>query len=223
MIVDNRKIDLFALVVVIFLLGVIAYFLYSNKLISNPEVLIGFIRGFGIWSYLAFFLLVILEVVVAPIPGTILYITGGILFGSFLGGTIALIANIAGAAIAFYIGKKIILDEEEIKRKSHLDKMIHKYGAHSIFFLRINPLTSSDVFSFLAGFLRMNFRKFIIATSIALAPLIYIQAYIGEEIFLKNKIIFSILIAVSIIYLIAFVDFILDRKIIKMIKKTVKE
>ena len=219
----ERKIDIFALVVIIFLLGIIAYFLYSNDLVSNPDTLLNFIHGFGAWSYLVFFLIVVLEVIIAPIPGAILYTVGGILFGSFIGGTISLVANIVGAAIAFYIGKKIILDEEQMKSRDKLDKMIQKYGAYSIFFLRINPITSSDIFSFVAGFLRMDFRKFILATSLALAPLVYIQAYLGEEIFLRNKTIFSILIIVSIVYLIIFVAFILGRKILKILREEEKD
>ncbi len=211
----GRKIDIFALVVIIFLLGIIAYFLYSNDLISNPDVLIDFIRNFGVFSYFAFFFIVILEVVVAPIPGAILYTVGGILFGPLLGGTIALVANIIGAIIAFYIGKKIILDEETIKKKDKLDKMINKYGGYSIFFLRINPITSSDIFSFLAGILRMDFKKFILGTTLALIPLIYVQSYLGEEIFLKSKALFSILIIASIFYVIGFILFLIRKKLIR--------
>lgn len=214
----GRKIDIFALIVIITLLGIIAYFLYSSGLISNPDSMINFIQGFGALSYLVFFLIVILEVVVAPIPGTILYTVGGILFGPLLGGTLALVANIIGAIIAFYIGKKIILDEEEIKKKDRLDKMINKYGGYSIFFLRINPLTSSDIFSFLAGTLRMDFKKFILGTTLALAPLVYVQSYLGEEIFLKSKILFSALVIVSIAYIIAFIFFLIRKRLIKYSK-----
>ena len=211
----GRKIDAFALIVIIFLLGVIAYFLYSNDLISNPDVMLNFIRNFGVFSYFAFFFIVVLEVVVAPIPGAILYTVGGILFGPLLGGTIAFVANIIGSTIAFYIGKKIILDEETLKKKDRLDKMINQYGGYSIFLLRINPLTSSDIFSFLAGVLRMDFKKFILGTTLALAPLVYIQSYLGEEIFLKSKILFSVLIIASIIYVIGFVLFLIKKKLIK--------
>jgi len=211
----GRKIDVFALIVIIFLLGIIAYFLYSNDLISNPDVLINFIRNFGVFSYFAFFLIVVLEVVVAPIPGAIIYTVGGILFGPLLGGTLALVANIIGSVIAFYIGKKIILDEEAIKKKDRLDKMVSKYGGYSIFLLRVNPLTSSDIFSFLAGVLRMDFKKFILGTTLALAPLVYLQSYLGEEIFLKSKALFSVLIIASIVYVIGFILFLIKKKLIK--------
>ena len=211
----GRKIDIFALIVIISLLGIIAYFLYSSGLISNPERIIEFVKSFGSFSYVAFFIIVLLEVIVAPIPGAILYTVGGILFGPIIGGTVALVANIIGSIIAYFIGKKIIIDEEKIKKKDLMDKMMNKYGGLSIFLLRLNPLTSTDIFSFLAGTLRMDFKKFIIGTSLGLAPLIYIQSYLGEEIFLRNKTFLSILIIISIAYIIGLIIFLMRKRLLK--------
>jgi uncharacterized membrane protein YdjX (TVP38/TMEM64 family) len=164
-------------------------------------------------------MIVILEVVVAPIPGAILYTIGGILFGSFIGGTLALLANIIGAAIAFYIGKSLVFYEGETEKRDFLDKMVNKYGGYAIFLLRINPLTSSDVFSFLSGFLKMNFKKFMIGTTLGLLPLIYFQSYLGGEIFTQNQTLFNIFIIASVIYIIIFIYFILNKNSLKWIQK----
>lgn len=207
----------FSSLLILIILGI--WVLYSQGFISDPAKITNFIDGFGPWAYAVYFVIVLLEVVLAPIPGAILYPIGGILFGTLVGGTIALVANILGAGIAFYIGKNILLDDGERDKTNYLDRMITKYGAFSIFFLRINPLTSSDVFSFLAGFLKMDFKKFLIATSLALAPLIYIQSYIGEEILLENKALMTVFIVASVIFIIFLLFLALHTKLSKWTAK----
>lgn len=211
----------FSSLLILIILGI--WLLYSHGFISDSKKITDFIRDFGTWAYAVYFLIVLLEVVLAPIPGAILYSIGGILFGTLVGGTIALAANIIGAGIAFYIGKNILLDDGERDKSNYLDRMITKYGSLSIFFLRINPLTSSDVFSFLAGFLKMNFKKFLIATSLALAPLIYIQSYIGEEILLENKALMTVFIVASIIFIIFLLFLALHTKLSKWMSRDSEE
>ncbi|MDA0810188.1 MAG: hypothetical protein O3B68_19510, partial [Planctomycetota bacterium] len=54
--------------------------------------------------YVAF---VTVEVVVAPIPGLMLYAPGGVIFGGFTGGLLALVGNVLGAGIACGITRTI--------------------------------------------------------------------------------------------------------------------
>ena len=56
--------------------------------------------AWGTFAPLLYLLLVIIEVVVAPIPGTLLYLPGGMLFGGFWGGTLSLLGNTIGAGVA---------------------------------------------------------------------------------------------------------------------------
>ena len=56
---------------------------------------------------------VVVEVLVAPIPGTLLYAPAGALFGGFQGGVLSLIGNTIGAAVACAVGRT--LGEEAVK------------------------------------------------------------------------------------------------------------
>ena len=218
----KSKVNFVALIILIIAVGGLSYFLYSQELLFDIDSIISFTEQFGVFSYLIFFLIVLLEVVAAPIPGAILYAAGGILFGTFVGGTIALVANVVGASIAFFIGKKFIIkhDKKEDKEKKHyFDRALEKYGGYGIFFLRVNPITSSDIFSYLAGISKMNFKKFILGTTLGLLPLIYIQSFLGGEIIRNSEFLYTLFIIISLIYFIVFLYLVIKKGLGKWIQK----
>ena len=69
-----------------------------------------FFNQFGLAAPLAYVGFVIVEVVVAPIPGTMLYAPGGVLFGGFWGGLLSLSGNVIGA------GRRLPIDAGRARR-----------------------------------------------------------------------------------------------------------
>lgn len=204
----KRGLKLSLLSLVVALIIVVTFFLNKSGLLSNVDSIISFVESFGPLSYIVFILVVIIEVVAAPIPGLILYTAGGILFGTFIGGSLALVGNVVGATVAFFLAKHFKeLLKLKISRKEwgKFNKFSKKYGGHAIFFLRINPLTSSDIFSYLAGLTKISFTKFIIGTTLGLAPLIYLNSLVAEKIVLESKFLISLFVVLSIAYLLAFI------------------
>lgn len=150
-----------AILLIILVLFVVFYYSYSTKGIiyaistSDNQSVVDFVNSFGVFSYIAFVLLVIMEVVLAPIPALALYVAGGALFGTLFGVALTLIGNLIGALIAFWIarrfGRKFVERRVDDNVRKKFDKFSEKYGGYSLFLLRINPFTSSDLFSYLAG------------------------------------------------------------------------
>jgi len=206
----KNKILIFILIIILS----VFYYSYNRSEIIDSLIhqdtnsVIEFVNSFGFLSIIIFTILVIIEVVVAPIPSVILYAAGGIIFGTFLGGTAALIGNIVGAIIAFKIaqkyGRRFIEKKADKKRLVIFDKFSKKYGSYAIFLLRINPLTSSDIFSYLAGLSRISLKQLVLGTALGLAPLVYIQAYIGEDFIRNNPILFLLFIFISVAYIAVF-------------------
>lgn len=130
---------------------------------------------------------VVIEVLVAPIPGTLLYAPAGALFGGLLGGTLSLAGNTLGAAIACGVGSAI--GEGALRRRLEGTKAaayreaIRERGLWVVLLLRINPLTSSDVVSYMAGAAGVSIWRVALGTFIGMAPLCYAQAYLAEQIF----------------------------------------
>ncbi|MGC3971176.1 MAG: hypothetical protein QM775_28710 [Pirellulales bacterium] len=66
-----------------------------------------FFRSYGAWAPLLYVGFVTIEVVVAPIPGLILYAPGGMIFGPLVGGALALVGNTLGAGLAATIARRL--------------------------------------------------------------------------------------------------------------------
>lgn len=176
---------------------------------SDATALVEFVQRFGGWAALMFVLIVTLEVVVAPVPGLVLYIAGGILFGPFWGGTLALVGNTIGAGICYKIAETVgrTWAEKQIDeaKRARFQKFSEKYGGFAIFLLRINPLTSSDIFSYLAGLTRTRFAHFMLGTTLGLLPLVYVQAYLGENWVKDNPLLYLAALMLCAIYVVIFV------------------
>jgi uncharacterized membrane protein YdjX (TVP38/TMEM64 family) len=202
------------LFIIIILLSWFAYSYFSYGIVydtanSDVDEVVEFIQSFGIWAWLIFILLIILEVVLAPIPPLVLYVAGGFLFGAFLGGILTLIGNLIGAGIDYLLAKKygrnIVVKKVNKKIREKFDKFSEKYGGFAIFLLRINPVTTTDLVSYLAGLTRIKFWNFLLWTGLGLAPMIFLQTYLGEVFIRDYPVLSAIIIILSVLYLVFFV------------------
>lgn len=145
-----------------------------------------YFAGFGSAAPLAYLTFVTVEVVVAPIPGTMLYAPGGVIFGGFWGGLLSLAGNVLGAGIACQLMRVMGGDRaEQYLARSALapyEARISQRGGWVIFLLRVNPLTSSDLVSYAAGLTQMPVWKVMLGTLAGMAPLCFAQAYLAEGI-----------------------------------------
>ena len=202
------------LLILILLIALFFYSYYSQGLIysisnSDSESVVEFMESFGIFSYVIFIAIVILEVILAPIPALALYIAGGALFGAFLGGILTLIGNVIGASIAFGLarrfGREFVERKVDVNLRKRFDRFSQKYGIFALFLLRVNPFTSSDLFSYLSGLTNMKFKTFLIGTTLGLAPMIFAHTYFGEIFVNNNPVLYSVLLWISLAYLVIFV------------------
>jgi uncharacterized membrane protein YdjX (TVP38/TMEM64 family) len=76
------------------------------ELFVNQEALENFMNGLGFWGPFVFFLLQVTQVIIAPIPGNVLTMVGGALFGVWPGFFLAYAANIAGSILGFVLVRK---------------------------------------------------------------------------------------------------------------------
>src|SRR5690348_8206096 len=69
------------------------------------DLLRAYFARWGVLAPVVYTLAVVVETVVAPIPGALLYAPGGALFGGALGGTLSLAGNVLGATIACVLAR----------------------------------------------------------------------------------------------------------------------
>lgn len=168
-----------------------------------------FFDSFGRLAPLIYVICVTIEVMIAPIPGLMLYAPGGVIFGGFLGGLLSLVGNTIGAGICCATIKgfgdkwmhKFFSDE---KLESTQDQL-NCQGVWLIFLLRINPLTSSDLVSYAAGLTHIPIWKVMTATAFGMAPLCFAQAYLADSVMRRYPWLLYPLLVFCVIYLIAII------------------
>jgi uncharacterized membrane protein YdjX (TVP38/TMEM64 family) len=212
-----KRFLIFSLLIVILFLFYLSYnsegILY-DLINQDIDSIIGFFNSLGFFAEIIFVLLIILEVVLAPLPPLALYIAGGVLFGAFFGGILTLFGNIIGAGIDFFVARKyargLVEKKVDEKLRNKFDNFSSKYGGFAIFLLRVNPLTTTDLVSYLSGLSKIKFKTFLIWTTAGLMPLIFIQTYFGDFFVKENKILFTLTIIISLIYVLIIIYFLIN-------------
>ncbi len=167
--------------------GIVAVLMASGGSAADRMAVIQeYFRSFGILAPLAYVGIVTIEVVVAPIPGLMLYAPGGMVFGGFLGGLLSLLGNALGAGIACQLirvlgGKRFTSWLEQGRLRMYQERL-SRSGMWLILLLRVNPLTSSDLVSYAAGLAGIPVWKVMLGTFLGMAPLCWAQAYLADGI-----------------------------------------
>jgi uncharacterized membrane protein YdjX (TVP38/TMEM64 family) len=145
------------------------------------------VAGWGRLAPILYTLAVVVEVIVAPFPGTLLYAPAGAIFGGFLGGTLSLVGNVVGAAISCVLGR--LIGERLLGRRAgdsdfrRYHDLLRERGLWVVLLLRLNPFTTSDLVSYAAGMAGVRAWKVAVGTLVGLAPWCYLQAYFAEQVF----------------------------------------
>lgn len=149
--------------------------------------------------------LVLVEVIVGIIPAVAMYPIIGLMTGSVWGIILISIGNILGNSLNYWQGKFIAGAFIKNEKYLNLLEKMKGGGFKELFLLRVNPVTSFDSVSYLAGALGMKFWKFIAATVIGVTPWIVIGVTIGGDILEKYDFALSlllVLVGVCMTYLI---------------------
>lgn len=154
---------------------------------STLDAVRAYVLGWGPWAPVVYVVAVVIEVTIAPIPGTLLYAPAGAIFGWFLGGTLSLIGNVLGAAISCWLagtfGRAWIARRSGAGTLARIHERLKDRGGWVVFLLQVNPLTSSDLVAYAAGLAGIPVRRVVFGTIFGMAPQCYAQAYLAQTLF----------------------------------------
>ncbi len=163
----------------------------------------------GMLAPVLYVICVTIEVVVAPIPGLFLYAPGGLIFGPWTGGALAIIGNVLGAGISCAVAREVglkwlgrIAGSETMER---LQECLERRGFWLIVLLRLNPVTSNDLLSYAAGFTRIPVYQVMLATGIGMTPLCLAQSWLSDSVFNRYPQLLWPLLGIGLIYVVAVV------------------
>ena len=123
---------------------------------------------------------------VAFIPGSILTLAGGAIFGLAKGTLIVFIGASLGSALAFLVARYLARAAierriEESSRFAAIDSAVAKQGLKIVFLLRLSPIFPFNLLNYALGLTRVSFRDYVIA-SIGMLPGSFLYVYYGKAI-----------------------------------------
>ncbi|VAX19385.1 hypothetical protein MNBD_NITROSPINAE02-1669 [hydrothermal vent metagenome] len=134
----------------------------------------GALKQLGVYAPIGFVAIYAIATIIG-VPGTILTIIGGVIFGSILG-TISVVAGATiGACGAFFVSRFLARDfvAEKFMEKQwfkKLDKGIEDQGLYYILFIRLVPLFPFNGINFASGLTSVKFRDYFIGTAVGIIP-----------------------------------------------------
>jgi uncharacterized membrane protein YdjX (TVP38/TMEM64 family) len=143
------------------------------------------LSGLGAWAPLAFVLGYVLATV-AFVPGSILTLAAGALFGLWKGTLLAFVAATLGAAIAFLVSRHLARDLIHRRlagdqRAAAIDRAIGDHGRKVVFLLRLSPVFPFNLLNYALGLTTVRFADYVIA-SLGMLPGTFLYVYWGKAV-----------------------------------------
>ena len=142
------------------------------------------VSGLGIWGPVIFTAIYILATVLL-IPGSILTLGAGVVFGVVKGSVIVSTAATLGATCAFLVGRYLARDlvakkiEGNLKFKA-VDEAVAKEGWKIVGLVRLSPVFPFNVLNYVFGLTRVTLRDYFFASWIGMIPGTVMYVYIGS-------------------------------------------
>ena len=133
----------------------------------------------------AVFILAYVAATVLLMPGSLLTLAAGFLFGLFAGYAIVAVASVTGAACAFLVGRFFARDWvahklESMPRFSALDRAIEKRGGLIVLLTRLSPLFPFNLLNYGLGLTKVNFWTYVGVSWIGMIPGTLLYVYLGS-------------------------------------------
>ena len=164
------------LLVIVALIALAVY--YRDLLLPWVE---SFTRDLGPWGALLFVLVYAIGTVLF-MPGSVMTITGGLLFGLWLGTALSLTGATLGAVLAFLLGRYVGGDYLQTRFSGRTKKIIdgvNQQGWRFVAFVRLVPLFPFNLVNYLFGMTRIPVWQYFLATWLCMLPGAFVYTYFG--------------------------------------------
>jgi len=153
--------------------------------ILDAESLRAWLDQFGVFAPVVLVLVQAAQVVVAPIPGQVVALVSGYVFGPVAGSAYSFLGVLLGSAIAFSLTRRLgrpaaerLLHEDILDR---FDEFVDSVGLPGLFVFVLIPGLPDDVVCFLGGLTRWRLRTFLTVITVGRLPAYAVTVYAGGE------------------------------------------
>jgi uncharacterized membrane protein YdjX (TVP38/TMEM64 family) len=187
----------------------------------NPGELRVWVEEFGLLAPFVFIAIQAVQVIVAPIPGQVVALIAGYLFGAVLGTLYSVLGVLIGSAIAFSLAKhygrpfvESVLHEDVTAR---FDTFVDRVGLPGLIAFVMIPGLPDDAVCFLSGLTKWRLRTFLLAITVGRLPAYVLTVYAGEE-FASGRLVSGVIL-VSIVVLLSVVGYYNQEKIRQLVAR----
>ena len=178
-------------VALIFSAAIAAFFYFDLKqyvtlesLKAHRDDLLNYTRAHFVTAVLIFAAIYLLQTTFSLPGGALLTVTGGFLFGSFLGTLIVIIPATLGATLAFLAARYLLRDWVERRfgdRLKTIQKGFAKNSFSYLLTLRLIPLFPFFLVNLVSGLTRISLGTYLAATALGIIPGSFVFANAGRQ------------------------------------------
>ncbi len=169
---------------ILFILAALLVIVRALPIGQAMEAMKGWIGGLGIWGPVVLALVYVVATVLF-VPGTILTLAAGALFGLVVGTITVSIGSTLGAAIAFLIARYLARDKVAAMAGRHrnfgaIDRAIDEGGWKIVAMLRLSPAIPFNLQNYLYGLTPVRFWTCVVTSWLAMLPGTFLYVYLGH-------------------------------------------
>jgi uncharacterized membrane protein YdjX (TVP38/TMEM64 family) len=212
------KVVLLAVFVVLLVFASVKLTPAVTRLMKSPEAMQGFVDRYGSASAAIYVLIQATQVVVFVIPGEIVQVAGGYIFGTWLGALLSVAGIFLGTAVAFlaarWLGYAVVRALVSPRKLERFEFLISDPKSEiAIFILFLVPGIPKDSLVYISGLTPIKPLRFFLISMIARLPGLWGAAYIGSNLQERDYLPVWVLSGVSLVLFILglrFKDHIID-------------
>ena len=131
------------------------------------------------------FILAYVLAAVCMVPGSLLTLAAGVLFGVTLGVALVSVASTLGAMCAFLVGRFLARDWvesrlEAMPRFRALDRAVARQGWLIVLLARLSVVIPYNLLNYVLGLTNVRFGAYLLSTFIGMLPAIFLYVYLGS-------------------------------------------
>lgn len=165
----NFKTGIFILTIIcIIAIGVVAYLLGGLA----PEQIQTWLELVGIWAPIIYIIIYTIATILV-LPSTALNLTGGAIFGPWIGTLWTSVAAVIAAIVAFYYSRTVgreLISQKLAGRWQAMDAEMRQGGLFYMFAIRLLPIIPYGLVNFAAGLTSVSFKDYLLGTILGTVP-----------------------------------------------------
>jgi uncharacterized membrane protein YdjX (TVP38/TMEM64 family) len=175
---------LISVALAILLVGAVFWLFRTSGELLNPSVIRTTVIALGPLGPLALIGALALLLVAPIAPAAVLQIGAGLAFGPLIGFLYTLIADAIGASIGFWLARRwgrALLDPRlSPEMRAQVERLAQRVTWRSVMILRLLPGPAYPLVSFAAGYSRLGFGAYTLASLAGVAPALALLAFAGD-------------------------------------------